>query len=742
MADEMIIDGKKDNPDTYALRESAVLPETIITPSDSGDIFAIKKENVSQLGSLVGMVLGEGVFLRQAYRLDKLLSRDETGEIWKASDIQESRNVVVYLPPLEKRKDESAIELIQKNAKHVEALEHLRIVPQWENLIDPEHGFFTVRKLIPGKTLDVYRTEYVRRHGKLAPTKVIKMLNDIAHALDYAHSVDIVHGDLCLKNIIVGLDDAVYVDNFALLPIQAAEASQERKPYFAPEIIEGHVATAHSDVFSLAVIAYNLLSGRLPFFPPDTIDDTPLPIPNVPGAVDAIILKAMSKEPEDRYDSCSAFARALEAGFQEAKKIQSVVVAPKSKPTNSNKTTFRIALLGVLIGLLGIVGIVAAVWYQQFFTAELPFPEMEIVHPVMPPEPKPVDKPVIEIPTPPIVPIPKVQPPDDPPNNMEESIGTTEEIIATPLEVVPPPPAPAPTPIVIPPTEPKILPLEPVVEIPIVGINDSARLTPVEVEAPPPQQPNATALDLSRHDAGERKVLDIEGVEYAFRWCPPGQFMRGSPENEQGRKEDETRHQVILTRGFWIQETEVTQEQWRRGVRRGEENPSFSRGSGRLPVENVSWNDCRDFIDRLNERGQNALANEELAEYRFALPTEAQWEYACRAGTATAFFFGEDLDSSDVNVASEGTRPVGSGKPNVWGIYDMHGNVREWCCDRYGDYPTGLTTDPAGALSSTMYAHRGGSWGSNTEECRSAHRSRGDATQRSRHVGFRLVIVP
>ena len=727
MADETTTNGNQDNPNTYALRESAILPETVVTPSDSGDIFAIKKENAAQLNSLVSMVLGEGVFLCQAYRLDKLLARDEMGEIWKASDLQESRNVVVYLPPLDKRKNESAIEPIQKNAKHIEALEHLRIVPQWDNQIDPEHGFFTVRKFVNGKTLDAYRTDYVKRYGKLAPSKVIKMLSDMAHALDYAHSVDIVHGDLCLKNITVGLDDAVYIDNFALIPVHTADASLERKPYLASEIIEGHAATAHSDLFSLAVIAYNLLSGRLPFFPPDTIDETPLPIPNVPGAVDAVILKAMSKEPDDRYDSCSAFVRAIETGFQEANRIKSVAVAPKPKSAKTNKFS-RITFLGALLGLLIIVGILATVLYPQFFIPELSPYEMEIIHVVKPPEPVPIDKPAITVPTsvPIVVPTPPVQLPDAPPANVEEPVSTIEES-ATPVKVVP---SPIATPVVVPPTEPEILPPEPVVEI-----------FSIELESPP-QQPNATALDLSRHNAGERKVLDIEGVEYAFRWCPPGQFMRGSPENEQGRKEDEVRHQATLTRGFWIQETEVTQEQWRRGTRRGEENPSYSHGSGRLPVENVMWNDCLTFIDRLNERGQDALNDAELSGYRFALPTEAQWEYACRAGTTTAFFFGNELGSSDVNVASAGTRPVGLGSANAWGIYDMHGNVREWCSDRYGDYPADLVSDPTGALSSAEYVHRGGSWGSSAEASRSAHRSWGESTQRSRHVGFRLVIVP
>jgi len=363
---------EKDSPEIYSLRDSSALPETVITPLENGDIFAIKKENISQLDSLFGMALSGGIFLCQAYRLDKLLSRDEMGETWQASDLRESRNVVIYFPPPEMRKEEAAIESIRQNAKHVEALEHPRIVPLVESLTDPEHGFFTVRKFVNGKTLDLYRTEYVKRHGKFAPIKVLKILNDIAHALDYAHSVDIVHGDLCLKSIIVGLDDEVYLDNFAFLPVQAATASAERKPYLAPEVsgghsigedqdrIEGYAATAYSDVYALAIIAYNLLSGRLPFSP-DTIDDMPLPIPGVPSTADAVIRQAMAKEPDDRYDSCGAFVKALEASFLKSKRIKSVAVTPSPKRLQRKTIAFRpLLFFGALFGLCLLVG--AGVW--------------------------------------------------------------------------------------------------------------------------------------------------------------------------------------------------------------------------------------------------------------------------------------------------------------------------------------------------------------------------------------------
>ena len=737
--DETVIDERGDSADVYSLREPSALPETVITPSDNQDIFAIKKENVAQLGSLIGVTLSEGVFLCQAYRLDKCLFRDEMGENWKASDLRESRNVAVYLSPLEIRKDEAATEPLRQNAKHVEALEHPRIVPLLENWTDPEHGFFTVRKFINGKTLDVYRTEYVKRHRRFAPTKVVKMLIDIARALDYAHGVDIVHGDLCLKNIIVDLNDEVYVDNFALLPIQVENVSAERQPYLAPEAIEGHPATTQSDVYALAVIAYNLLTGRLPFSP-ETIEDTPLPIPGVPSSVDAVIRKALSKESDDRYVSCGALVRAIEVSFQESVKFKSVTVTPLSK-SSKNTTASRVMFWGALIGLLGIVGGVTAMFYLPTLTTEPLINEIAVAVVQQPVENPAQEQPLSPVPLPEV---PSAQP-EKPVAATDETIGIAEaETIMEDVPVTPPDEVLPPIPF----TEQEDSPLALVDSV--MKPEDLGQDNDLEFNEPEWSDPtslvettdallDATVLDFPRHAPGERKVIVIGDIEYAFRWCPPGRFMRGSPEDELGRNEDETMHEVLLTSGFWIQETEVTQEQYRsiRG-----ENPSFRSGSGRLPVENVSWHDCQRFIERLNERGRNALTGVELEGHRFSLPTEAQWEYACRAGTMTAFTFGETLEPNTANFSNRETRRVGLGEPNAWGIYDMHGNVREWCGDRYGDYPTGQITDSTGTLSGHERVHRGGGWESIAAECRSAHRSRGDPNLKNRNVGFRLVIVP
>ena len=234
--------------------------------------------------------------------------------------------------------------------------------------------------------------------------------------------------------------------------------------------------------------------------------------------------------------------------------------------------------------------------------------------------------------------------------------------------------------------------------------------------------------------AGERMLLAIHDVEYPFRWCPPGTFMMGSPESEQGRSRNERQHQVKLTRGFWLLETEVTQTMWESVMR---SNPSIFKGP-KLPVEKVSWNNVQGYLQRLNDLRVSPPG------YRFSLPTEAQWEYACRAGTTTAFHFGETLNVNQANFLGSKiarTTEVGSYPANAWGLHDMHGNVWELCSDRHGTYPTESVTDPTGPSSGDFRMFRGGAWDFNAEDCRSASRDNDGPSLMYSVLGFRLALV-
>jgi sulfatase modifying factor 1 len=220
------------------------------------------------------------------------------------------------------------------------------------------------------------------------------------------------------------------------------------------------------------------------------------------------------------------------------------------------------------------------------------------------------------------------------------------------------------------------------------------------------------------------------GKAMRFCYCPPGQFIMGSPLNEPGRNTDENQVSVTISQGFWMAETEVTQEQW---VAVMGSNPSSFKVSSR-PVENVSWYDAQEMVGKLNQviRPPNGL--------KFALPTEAQWEYACRAGTQTAYAFGSELTRRDANYGSKQV-PVKSYRPNQWGLYDMHGNVWEWCEDWKRQRLQG-GVDPRGPSSGVYRVYRGGSWNFDAVCCRAAYRSGDEPGFRFLILGFRPALVP
>lgn len=227
-----------------------------------------------------------------------------------------------------------------------------------------------------------------------------------------------------------------------------------------------------------------------------------------------------------------------------------------------------------------------------------------------------------------------------------------------------------------------------------------------------------------------------------FVWIPPGTFLMGSPESEVGRLERERQHEVTLTRGFFLGATEVTQRQYQdvMGV-----NPSrFTEAGLDAPVETVSWDDATEFCRRLTDRERREGRLRDGWEFR--LPTESQWEYACRAGTTTAYSFGDDpaqLDQYGWYLANSNgrTHRVATKQPNAFGLYDMHGNVWEWCQDWFGEYQEATVVDPVGPDTGQARVVRGGGWGSVAEDCRSAVRAGGEPGRRGGYLGFRVAAV-
>jgi formylglycine-generating enzyme required for sulfatase activity len=249
------------------------------------------------------------------------------------------------------------------------------------------------------------------------------------------------------------------------------------------------------------------------------------------------------------------------------------------------------------------------------------------------------------------------------------------------------------------------------------------------------------ATGMGQDNYGLYADLELNGIIQRFRWINPGTFTMGSPTNEPERSDSELQHKVTLTHGYWLADSACTQALWL-AVTGG--NPSRFQENTNNPVENVSWDDVQAFIQRLNQSRPGLLAR---------LPSEAEWEYACRAGTTTPFSFGDNITTEQVNYngdypyagAAKGeyrkkTVAVKSLSANPWGLYEMHGNVWEWCADWFGEYEQAAVIDPPGPTEGSYRVLRGGSWYVRARITRSAYRSRSDSDGRYDLNGFRLAL--
>ena len=277
------------------------------------------------------------------------------------------------------------------------------------------------------------------------------------------------------------------------------------------------------------------------------------------------------------------------------------------------------------------------------------------------------------------------------------------------------------------------------------GVSYKVRVTPKKLFKMPARQGAHVEANKDEKSteplklAVTKEFIKKRGMVFAF--IPPGSFERGIVSDEEDKVNNTMPHKVTLTKGFYMQTTEVTQGQWKRIMGK---NPSFFKKCGDdCPVEQVSWMEVQQFIKRLNQL-------EGTRKYR--LPTEAEWEYACRAGTQTPFSFGECLTSQAANYNGEHPyfqcargiyrkMPISAknSPPNLWGLIGMHGNVWEWCQDWFGNYSPDTAVDPSGPPSGSLRVIRGGGWNSYAGACRSGNRSANEPTRRFANLGFRVA---
>jgi formylglycine-generating enzyme required for sulfatase activity len=275
-----------------------------------------------------------------------------------------------------------------------------------------------------------------------------------------------------------------------------------------------------------------------------------------------------------------------------------------------------------------------------------------------------------------------------------------------------------------------------------VMINSDGQLMQLEIKSLPARFLGAWGISKTPPvlacEPGQNHTIHLpDAVNLELIWINPGTFTMGSPNDEAERARDEGPQTVVtISKGFWLEDTPVTQEQYRAVM--GNNPSEFTNIGVDAPVEKVSWDEAMDFCQSLTELER--AAGHLPKGYVYTLPTEAQWEYACRAGTTESRYGNLNNIAWFLGNNTGHTHPVARKEPNDWGLYDMNGNVWQWCSDWYGPYHGGNVTDPVGAPPNTVRVMRGGSWDDASDYCRSACRYWVGPDRRENYIGFRVAL--
>ncbi|MEI7686048.1 MAG: bifunctional serine/threonine-protein kinase/formylglycine-generating enzyme family protein [Planctomycetota bacterium] len=547
---------------------------------------------------------------------------------------------------------------------------------------------------IPKKELLAYMEEAARG---------LDFLNAPRHTIGDKHEMSLQHRDIKPQNLLL-VGGSVKLGDFGLL--RALESSSTGHTgsmtlaYAPPEFVKGKTSI-HSDQYSLAITYCHLRGGRVPF----TGNYAQIMNGHLRGAPDLSMLpanerptvaRALAKDPSNRWPSCQAFVRRVSNPQAPLTVLEAATLRAGKLETKQHATPFAF--------------------------------EQDHSHVVATSDNPPDGKnrlgfwwviAVVSLLVPIVAGILLIGPnsANRPPSG-KDAKSQEKETRVTPLVAVPKP------------RDSGIPKLQvPKLEAPAAVAPEVAKVTPLIKKSVPPTETD---------DQKTERIIS-NSIGMVLVWIPPGRFMMGSPPSEKKRDNNEDEHEVDITKGFWMGKFEVTQEEYTK-LMGG--NPSKFNGP-RLPVETVSWNDAREFCRRLSEK--------EGKEY--TLPTEAEWEYACRAGTKGPFSTGKNLTSGQANyngnypypgnakgVNRATTVPVGSFAANGFGLHDMHGNVWEWCEDWYGDNIASLLQNPKGPAEGSERVLRGGGFADEARGCRSAIRGRIRPSNPSFGAGFRIVM--
>jgi formylglycine-generating enzyme required for sulfatase activity/serine/threonine protein kinase len=735
------------------------------------------------------------------YRILGVLGEGGMGCVFRAEDVGASRSVAIKVVKPSRGgsdEDQSAAEAARqrfaREARAAARLEHDHVVAVY--FVGEHNGApYVVMPLLKGESLHARL-----RRGRLTVGEACRIAREAAEGLAAAHDEKLVHRDIKPANLwLEGKRGRVKVLDFGLArsaddTTMTASGQMFGTPaYMAPEQArDAKRADARADLFSLGCVLYEMLAGRPPFagdsYPAvlsAVLMDEPTPVQDANADVSSglaeLTHRLLAKRPDGRPTSATEVAEALRAwetpvvaatpapaaaapipltpaptppgpSRNAPGSTADTLLRPPSVPVPRRRgvgVMFGVTLLALMAG--------AAVTYVVIAPPASPTPPTAVASRPTPPltrtEPSPPTKPATSPPkaTPPepVAPPPMPKPVVPPPPATKPAAPPRA---TTPEPAAPKPPVPAPVPAVVRPVKPK--PLD------CTGPNGVTR---AEVER--------AQHEWAKYLGSPVEITDeVAGVKFEFVLVPPGRFVMGAPASEiedllkqfpdvkREWVDDVRQHEVVLTKPFYLGKYEVTQQQYQ-AVADG--NPSWFTASGdrkkkvagedttRFPVETVSWEEATDYAKSLTRRSKDGQA--------YRLPTEAEWEYSCRGGRPSSqpFGIGDGRNLSSTQANFDGNQPyggaakgpylertcrVGSYPANGLGLYDMHGNVWEWCADWYDkDYPQGKVTDPEGPREGAYRVYRGGGWFDDGGNCRSANRNRGVPGYRSKNLGFRLA---
>jgi eukaryotic-like serine/threonine-protein kinase len=724
-------------------------------------------------------------FELDGYRLVDTLGGGGMGEVWAARHEQSKRDVALKILPEPFQKLPAELARFRATFHLVDKLHHPHICPLYElkHFAHPRIGWYQTMRLLRGRNLREF-IEQAQFPGRRLPLDlVLRILRPVALALDYAHEQEVVHRDIKPENIFLegsGLDILhVWLIDFGVAAEITATMTNAlpevetvgSRWYLAPEVWQAKRPKGTTDQYALACVAYELLEGTLPFQSADqyilrqaVLHDAVEPVDRVPGHVNAALLRALEKLPAKRFGSCSEFVEVLAAtGSISPPDSEEIVFAsvPEPDPLESQGMDFEEDLdttrpdyheseYELVPATATVIAQVRAATEKAGGTWPIPANAQATLRAMLEMGAFDLASAVLHADI-------AARTGRDKGNLLRDLTaaghtlqyrrrgGNSHLFVLTSSGRS---------------TAARFA-------APQTSINTAAFPLPtVPVQRPRPQTLKSP-FSKAEAEAGQRAwaeslgghVYEKNTLGMEFAVIPPGSFQMGSPPSEKERRDNEGPVAVTLTRPYWLGRTPVTRGQWTTVMGTEpwpDEDPNWlekmfgaQTKDGKLnhPATYISWEDSVEYCRRLTERDGGA--------WTYRLPTEAEWEWACRGGTLTAYWFGNELNGNQANCDGnnpygssqkgpykKGTTAVGSYGANPFGLWDMHGNVWEWCADCYQEaLPGGENPEVTSGGSSRVI--RGGGWFNLAVNCRSACRCRLEPGNRSNGgLGFRVLAVP